>query len=379
MGIVLGIDASRSRSGGAIAHLKGILSAGNPNNYGLEKVHVWSYASLLDSLPKRKWLVKHAPSVLEKNLLQQILWQRYKFTKLAKENGCNIVLNTDAGSVARFFPSVTMSRDALSYERGEMQRYGISKARLRLILLKHMQNSSLKNSQGCIFLTHYIAELIQQYTGQLNNIKVIPHGLSDEFRIKKKRKWPSKTEIIRLLYVSNIAPYKHQWKVVKAVRFLINSGYKIELILAGKTDNGPAQKMLNDSILECDPKLEFVREIGHVPNNRLPSLLLEVDMFVFASSCETISNTLLEGMASGLPIICSNRGPMPEVLRDAGFYFNPEDEESIVRAIENAILNPSLRRANSIRAVQLSKNYSWIRCSNETWEFIKSTYEMFKL
>ena len=47
-------------------------------------------------------------------------------------------------------------------------------------------------------------------------------------------------------------------------------------------------------------------------------------MGIFASSCESSSCVLIENMASGLPIACSNRGPMPEVLKDGGVYFDPE-------------------------------------------------------
>ena len=39
-------------------------------------------------------------------------------------------------------------------------------------------------------------------------------------------------------------------------------------------------------------------------------------------------------MASGIPIACSNRGPMPEILRDGGIYFDPENVDSIKDALE---------------------------------------------
>ena len=48
---IIGIDASRIRSGGGIAHLVGTLTDGDPRVYGIRKVHVWSYKSLLDALP----------------------------------------------------------------------------------------------------------------------------------------------------------------------------------------------------------------------------------------------------------------------------------------------------------------------------------------
>ena len=82
--------------------------------------------------------------------------------------------------------------------------------------------------------------------------------------------------------------------------------------------------------------------------------------------------TLIEAMAIGLPIACSDRGPMPEVLRDGGVYFDPEDAESIARAIEALIRDPGLRMSVAKRAKGLSGQYSWARCAAETWSFLKA-------
>ena len=52
-GIVIGVDAPRNRSGGAKAHLIGLIARGNPGKYGVRQVHLWAYKSLLDAVPDR--------------------------------------------------------------------------------------------------------------------------------------------------------------------------------------------------------------------------------------------------------------------------------------------------------------------------------------
>lgn len=84
--------------------------------------------------------------------------------------------------------------------------------------------------------------------------------------------------------------------------------------------------------------------------------------------------TLLEAMAAGLPIACSDRGPMPEILEDGGVYFDPELPDSIAAAVEQLITDPALRERVAQRAKQLSEQYSWSRCAEETWKFIAETY-----
>ena len=111
-----------------------------------------------------------------------------------------------------------------------------------------------------------------------------------------------------------------------------------------------------------------------LPKDELLTHLALADLFVFASSCETFGITLLEGMAAGLPIACSNRSSLPETLRDGGVYFDPEDEESIAMAIEQIIQSPALRSAIAQRAKTLSQEYSWKRCADETFSFIAEVF-----
>ena len=371
---IVGIDASRNRSGGAKIHIIGILSNINPAEFGIKEVHVWSYKALLDSLPEFPWLYKHCPDELEKSLFKQIWWQRFELPKHAKNLGCHIILNTDAGTVCRFRPSVTMSRDMLSYEPGELGRYGFSMAWARLFALRYVQNSSLRNSDGTIFLTKYAAETIQKSCGKLSNIAFIPHGVgSDFFSITPHLNWPKKRERpIRSLYISNTDLYKHQWHVVRAIEILRKEGIDIELVLVGG-GKGKPQKILERQLKASDPGKFFVQQYEFMPRNILSAFLSNADLFIFASSCENMPNTLVEAMSAGLPIACSNRGPMPEVLQDGGVYFDPEEPQSIVDSIVELINNPEKREFLSIRAKELSTQYSWGRCASETFSFINET------
>jgi glycosyltransferase involved in cell wall biosynthesis len=370
---VVGIDASRNRSGGAKHHLVGLLKAGDPAQFGIGQVHVWAYRSLLEVLPSAPWLVKHNPPALERSLPRQLWWQRFALPAEMRRHRCDVLLSTDAGTIGVFEPSVAMSRDMLSYEPGEMSRYGLSKAWLRLILLRYIQVRSLKRARGAIFLTQYAAEIIQKFTGQLANAIVIPHGVGDDFRqTGMSRSWPgTESGEIRCLYVSNTELYKHQWMVVRAIEELRQRGHNVSLTLAGG-GMGEAQRLLDREIGRADPHGRFVRVIGAVRHEEIPQLLTQADVFIFASSCENMPNTLVEGMASGLPIACSDRGPMPEVLGDGGVYFDPENAGSIAGAVESLILNPELRLSIARRAKERAANFSWARCARETWTFLRA-------
>ena len=374
--ITLGIDASRNRSGGAKAHLIGILSEANPIELGIHEIHLWSFKSLLNSIPDKPWIVKHNPHELEKSLPNQIWWQAKTLSKELLKTGCNILFSTDASTFCRFKPMVVMSQDMLSYEPGIMNNFGITKARLRLLTILFIQNKAFRSADGVIFLTHYAGKTIQNSCGPLSNVAYIPHGVGKIFRnINRANNWPSsKSDPIKCIYVSNASMYKHQWNVVNAIGLLRQKGYEITLQLIGGGE-GRAQDLLDKQISESDPTGEFVNQTPFVPQNVLPNILSKSHIFIFASSCENMPVTLLEGMSAGLPIACSNRGPMPEMLRDAGIYFDPEDTDSIASSVKELIDNSPLRNKLAEASLNLSSNYSWKKCAIETFSFIVSTYE----
>ena len=89
-----------------------------------------------------------------------------------------------------------------------------------------------------------------------------------------------------------------------------------------------------------------------------------------ASSCENQPIILLETMAAGLPIASSSRGPMPEVLGDAGLYFDPERPEDIASTLRQLICAPELRQILAERSYRRASSYSWKTCAAETFSFL---------
>ena len=136
---------------------------------------------------------------------------------------------------------------------------------------------------------------------------------------------------------------------------------------------------MKSALREFDPNNDFTKQINFLENDRIPNYLSNSDIFVFASSCENMPNTLIEGMASCLPIVCSNRGPMPEILKDGGIYFNPEKPRQIASAIKFIIKNPIVSKKLSEKAFKYSNKFSWKKCGEETWKFICHIYKIEKL
>ena len=370
----LGIDASNLREGGGVTHLAEMLRAADPAEYGFEQIHVWGGRATLDRIEDRPWLMKAYRPALDKGLVRRIFWQRFELATLARTAGCNALLAPGGATAGRFHPAVAMSRNMLPFEWRELMRYRRSWIGLRLLLLRWVQTRSFRHAEGVIFLTRYARDTVMRVVLSVSGRSaIIPHGVDQRFfhapRPQQTMDQYTAKRPFRVVYVSIVDLYKHQWHVAAAVAQLRAAGFPLALDLIGPA-YPPALARLRKVMRRFDPHGEFLRYAGPVPNADLQSRYLAADLCLFASSCENMPNILLEGMASGLPICCSNRGPMPEVLGDSGTYFDPEDPADICRALREQLLAPELRAQLAAAAYQRAQAYSWQRCARETLGFL---------
>lgn len=375
----IGIDATNLRSGGGVTHLLELLRAVQPTEHGIDRVVIWGGKPTLKALEAQPWLSKRNPSALDKGLLQRTFWQRYNLSQAARDEGCDMLFVPGGSYAGSFHPVVTMSQNLLPFEMHELRRYGWSLLTLKLLLLRLTQSRSFRKADGVIFLTEYARDVVLRVTRKQTCI--VPHGLNPRFdkapKLQRDITEYDDAHPYRVLYVSIIDQYKHQWHVVEAVAALRKQGLPIVLDLVGPAYPA-ALKRLNQTIDRVDTERRWVHYHGAMPFNELHLRYAEADLGLFASSCENMPNILLETMASGLPIACSNRGPMPEMLGNAGMYFDPEQPEEIASALLALIKSPQLRTKLAQASYAKTQEYSWQRCANETFEFLNAVVQEYK-
>lgn len=244
---------------------------------------------------------------------------------------------------------------------------------MKFLLLRWTQARSFRKADGVVFLTSYARNAVLEVTGALKGESVIvSHGVNLRFRLPPRMQRAfsdfSESQPCRVLYVSIVDVYKHQWHVAEAVAKLRSENIPITLELVGPPAGGINR--LKETLARVDPEGIFITYRGAVPYEQLEEIYAAADVGVFASSCENMPNILLEGMAAGLPIACSNMGPMPEVLADAGIYFDPEDPKSIAQALRELVESADLRTQLAQAAFNRARIFAWTRCANETFGFL---------
>jgi hypothetical protein len=372
--MIIGIDASNIRGGGTVTHLVETLRCLCPQEFDISRIVVWGGSKTLALIDNHSWLEKRAPLELELSLTQRVIWQKVKLSKAALEASCDLLFVPGGSYVGNFRPVVMMSQNILPFEMPELLRDGWSWTMVKNLLLRSGQSRAFRHADGVIFLTEYGYRSVLEVTGKLRGRSIIiPHGLTPRFlRVPKPQlsitEYDTKKPY-RLLYVSSVLQYKHQWHVVESVAALRREGLPIVLDIIGSSSIS-ALARLDASIHKWDPERNFICYYDEIPYGEINEFYDMADLFVFASSCESFGIALLEAMSAGLPIACSNRSAMPEILSDAGVYFDPEKPKEITNALRYLIESPKIRTEKSMASYQLAQKYSWDYCTKNTFSFL---------
>ena len=373
--IKIGIDASNIRLGGGLAHLIELINNLDLQKHDISSVVVWGSNQLLSSLNSYDWLQKINSSFLNKGFFHRFIWQRFIFPKNSINAKCDILFIPGGIFYGKNIPYVTMCQNMQVFEKTEMNREGISFIWLRLKILQIRQTKTLQGSNGVIFLSKHSKNFIKENYPKLNHLNsiIIPHGVH-----KVKKKLVHKESLINskisILYVSTVKQYKHQWNVVEAVYNLREKGYDIDLNLIGGGDKKAINRMYK-AINFNEKYKDSIQFHGNIDHIKLLKIYSQNDLFIFSSTCESFGISLVEAMKSGLPIACSSYGPLPEILRDGGIYFDPLSPFSIENSLERLIREKNTRLILSKKARKYSQTYRWKNCSNDTLNFIAKCYQ----
>jgi glycosyltransferase involved in cell wall biosynthesis len=358
-------------SGGYIRYCKGLLSSKSiPKDIETWFVCSKEFYEKLRPLVSEIQIITH-PWINSKFKILRYLWHLWVYPNIVRK------INPDV----EFYPSgqirvflrkaitIATCHNLLLFDEKELERIVEKKEKNFFEIYKNNQVKSFQKSNAIIFLSNHSKRVVVSKVKSLPQSTVIAHGLDSVFLQSKKREYDFGSKI-NFLYVSPFYHYKHQFEVIKAIQLLRNStGLNICIKLIGGGNSSYASQ-LRDYVIN-ENLSEFVFLIENVNHDELVNEYKSADIFVFASSCETFGITILEAMGYRLPIACSDRTGLSDILKDAGVYFDPENPKNIAEAFEKLVTNIKLRGDIGEKAYEYASYYTWTRCATETIKYIK--------
>lgn len=158
-------------------------------------------------------------------------------------------------------------------------------------------------------------------------------------------------------FLANTDPKKNTLRTLKAYRLYLQRSAVKRPLLLGDLKQEYLDKMLKENALEdLRPWLHLS---GYIPNTDLPSVYSGAFAFLYTSLRESFGIPLLEGMASGTPVITSDTSSMPEVAGRQAILTDPTDEESIATQMLRLELDPVFYNAQVAYGLERVKLFSW--------------------
>jgi glycosyltransferase involved in cell wall biosynthesis len=263
-------------------------------------------------------------------------------------------------------PTVVTVHDVSFLERPEY----FTKA--RAMQLRITVARSVKRAARVLTVSEFAREsIVRAYNLPPEKIVVTPDAASPSFRAVNRNAAAQKVrERFHLakpfvLAVGDLQPRKNHIGLIRAFAKLINDQPQLQhdLVLAGKDTwfGSRVREAARESGLEG--RIHFT---GFVSDDDLLQLYNACECFAFPSFYEGFGIPVLEAMACGRAVICSNSSAIPEVADGAALLFDPSDSEQMVRALADVLMEHELRARMERLGLKRASYFSWRKTAEMT-------------
>ena len=248
-----------------------------------------------------------------------------------------------------------------------------------LYQLKYWGFLSMKIAKKIIAISESTkVETIENYPWTHGKVEVAYPGYDvEKFKVENsKSKIKETKEKYRItgdyiLFLSTLKPSKNVEGLLEAFQILLekksSEAREVKLVIAGK------KGWLYESIFDKVKLLgleNLVIFTDFVEEAEKPALVAGARALISPSFWEGFGMHVLEAMATGVPVVASNTGSLPEIVEDAGVLVNPKDPKSIAQGIEKVLENHGkFSKAGIIQA----KKFSWENTARQTLAILEDT------
>jgi glycosyltransferase involved in cell wall biosynthesis len=214
-------------------------------------------------------------------------------------------------------------------------------------------------SSAVVAVSTYVKDMLKRRYNI--DSEVVYHGIDvDKFERENKTRNKSKlgykeTDFITF-FVGKLHPCKDPLTLIRSISKAVEKNPNLFLIIVG---DGELYEEVETEVIKLN-LLRYVKILRQVTNKKVKTLYNVADVFVLSSVGEAFGMTLLEAMASGVPVIASNSGACPEVIGNAGILFDRGNYTELAEKILSLSYNKELSRKLSEAGLKrVKETFSW--------------------
>jgi glycosyltransferase involved in cell wall biosynthesis len=215
--------------------------------------------------------------------------------------------------------------------------------------LRIFENRMLERSNKIIAVSEYTKrELLKYYKLDENKIRVIHNGVDiNKFKptndkLKAKAELGFNPQDKAILSVGRLYARKGLFTLIESMPLVIRKFKNVKFIISGKGLSNELGKLAKHAAkLGVKDNIVFA---GYFPDKKLPKLYQAADIFAFSTFYENLPFAVLEALSSGLPVVTTNVGGIPEIIDDGknGFLVEPFNSGELADRILYFLENPAV-------------------------------------
>ncbi|MGN0728302.1 glycosyltransferase family 4 protein [Treponema sp.] len=173
-----------------------------------------------------------------------------------------------------------------------------------------------------------------------------------------------------IIYASSMqGPEKKHRELIEAFAlFKKQTGLPHRLVIAGS--DGPCSDDVHRAAFESSAASDIFIT-GYFPHESFPELYRNSDACIFPSINEGAGLSVLEAMATGVPVACAKAGALPEVAGSNALFFDSDNTAEFASCIEKITTDKTFRKKIIESGLEWTKRFSWEKCVVETMDIIK--------
>jgi glycosyltransferase involved in cell wall biosynthesis len=212
---------------------------------------------------------------------------------------------------------------------------------------------------------HDVVQRLGIPAARRDDVIAVPNGVASEYGPAEKKHSGEKT----ILYVGRFDPYKNVTGLIETfAKVRERCRMPIRLRVVGPADSRYPDAPVCARQWGLDP---FIAWDGYVSGGDLVKVYQNADVFVLLSLYEGFGLTVLESMACGTPVVCSNRSSLPEVAGSAALLVDPDNFAEAADAIIRVLEDPKLASELRDKGLRQAAKFTWTQTATMT----RKTYE----
>ncbi|MDE0585260.1 MAG: glycosyltransferase family 1 protein, partial [Planctomycetota bacterium] len=167
------------------------------------------------------------------------------------------------------------------------------------------------------------------------------------------------------LFIGSVEAKKNVELLLRAFGMALGTGLNADLVIGGRA--GWKSELVKEVVAELPQLKGRVKFLGFVDQQNMAPLVAGARALVLPSRYEGFGMPVVEAMAAGTPVLCSNRGALPEIAGDAAQLFDADDVEKLKSLIEQLDADDEMFDKMRQDGIERAQNFSWRKCADETF------------